>query len=99
MQHYTCDLCGRSIEGQRFSVSIEIQRHDPPTASLLPDPDHDFLHQLEDELLGLTSTSEFHLPEPSIKTMSRDLCPTCARRYERDPLSREAARRLNNSAN
>lgn len=99
MLHYTCDLCGRSIEGQRFSVSIQIQRHDPPHPPLIADDDLDLLGMIEEEIELMDSTSQFQLPEPSRKTFERDLCPSCARRYERDPLSRERTGRLNSSSN
>lgn len=99
MVHFTCDLCGRSIEGLRFSVSMEICRHDPPENQPAADPDQDSLDQIEDNLLQLETTADFHVPEPVKKQIHKDLCPTCAQRFEKDPLARDSAQRFNASSN
>lgn len=99
MVHYSCDLCGRSLDGLRFSVAIELVRHEPTESHVLPDSNHDFLDQIEDELLKLDSTSEFYVPAPVKKTIHKDLCLSCAQRFEKDPLARDVGQRFNSSAN
>lgn len=99
MVHFTCDLCGRSIEGLRFSVAIEICRHDPPENQPAADPDQDSLDQIEDNLLQLETTADFFVPEPVKKQIHKDLCPTCAQRFEKDPLARDNTQRFNASSN
>lgn len=99
MVHYSCDLCGRSIEGLRFSIAIEICRHEPLETAIAADPDQDSLDQIEDDLLKLDSTADFHVPEPVKKSIQKDLCLTCAQRFEKDPLARDIAQRFNSSSN
>lgn len=99
MVHYTCDLCGQSIEGLRFSVKIEIQRHEPAGFQVPADLDQDFLDQIEDDILKLGSTADFHLPPSSKHTQQKDLCQPCAARFEKDPLAVERSRRFKSSSN
>lgn len=99
MVHYTCDSCGRSIEGLRFSVTIEIERFEPIESGIVADPDQDSLDQIEDDLLKLDSTADFFVPDAVRKSIQKDLCHACAQRYEKDPLSRNVGQRLNTSSN
>ena len=99
MIQYTCDQCGRVISGERFSVNIEIRRSTDEGQLTAADLDQDNLQLIADEISLMDSTSEFDLPEPVSKTVRLDLCTTCTRRFEKDPLARETRKRFNISPN
>jgi DNA-directed RNA polymerase subunit RPC12/RpoP len=99
MIHYTCDQCGRVINGQRYSVNIEVRRQTSDDALTAADLDQDNLQAIAEEISLMETTSEFQLPEPAVKTTSLDLCATCTRRFEKDPLGRETRKRFNISPN
>ena len=99
MVHFTCDQCGRVIAGERYSVQIEMRRIDSEGTLTEADLDQDHLQAIADEISLMDSTSEFHLPEPVSKSIKLDLCPTCQRRFEKDPLARESRKRFNVSPN
>lgn len=99
MIQYTCDQCGRVMNGQRFSVHIEIRRSTEEAQLTAGDLDQDNLQQIADEISLMDSTSEFQLPEPVSKTVKLDLCTGCTRRFEKDPLARETRQRFKISPN
>lgn len=99
MVHHTCDQCGRVIDGERYSVQIEMRRVSSEDFLSEEDLDRDNLQAIADEISLMDSTSEFQLPVPSLRTITLDLCPACQRRFEKDPLARETRKRFNISPN
>ncbi len=99
MLHYTCDQCRRVINGQRYSVNIEVRLQQDDEALTEADLDQDHLQAIADEISLMDTTSEFQLPEPPVKSLRLDLCVTCTRRFEKDPLGRETRKRFNISPN
>lgn len=100
MLHFSCDQCGTVIGDERFAVRVELRAAHDPTAlteeDLCVDPDADPLAELALEL-----EADAFDPVPMLKrqTFAFDLCPQCADRFRRDPLGRDAARRLDFSQN
>lgn len=99
MIQYTCDQCGRVIGAQRYSVNIEIRLHQAGDSLTEADLDQDHLQRIAEEISLMDTTSEFKLPEPMVKSVRLDLCVTCTRRFEKDPLGRETHKRFNISPN
>lgn len=99
MIQYTCDQCGRVIGAQRYSVNIEIRLHQTDDALTEADLDQDHLQSIAEEISLMDTTSDFKVPEPAVKTVKLDLCVTCTRRFEKDPLARETRKRFNISPN
>lgn len=99
MKQHLCDQCRCLIDGHRFSVRIELRSHQESDTITEADLDQDNLDRIADEIDLLDSTSEFQLPTARVKSIELDLCPTCARRYEKDPLGRESRNRFPVSPN
>lgn len=99
MKQYICDQCRCLIDGHRYSVRIELQSIPEPAPITETDLDQDSLDQIADEIAMMDSTADFHLPENRTKKMALDLCPACARKYEKDPLGRESRNRFPISPN
>ena len=87
MQHFTCDLCGKSMrhgDDQRYVVKLEVYAaHDPAE---LTDADLDDDHM--EEISQVLAEAE-DLPgelAPAFKQFRYDLCPDCHTKFLRDPL-------------
>lgn len=87
MVHFTCDLCGRKVDRQRFVVKMEAFAA-PQTDALTEDDLEDsnleavaeILRDMED---GLPCT----LP-PTTRRWRFDLCQDCHVNFSRDPLAK-----------
>ena len=99
MLHFTCDLCGRSIEHERYIARVEVAPAFDPEAVSTEDLDADHLESVADSLEQLESTGDFEIEGCGPKKFRFDLCPQCWQRYSKDPLGRESLRRLNFSQN
>lgn len=100
MQHFTCDLCGKSLgsqSDQRYVVKVEVfAAHDPAE---LTDDDLDVDHMEEvSQMLSEMDQSTADLA-PAFKQFRYDLCPDCHPRFLRDPLNKEAAQKFDFSEN
>jgi hypothetical protein len=104
MVHVTCDLCGKELrpgDDHCFVVKIEVfAAHDPSeiTEADLED-DHmeavsQLLREMEDGLDDFDEDSE-----PSSQNFRFDLCLECRRKFQRDPLGKEAAQKFDFSKN
>lgn len=94
MVHVTCDLCGKDLrpgDDQRYVVKIEVfATHDPNqlTEDDLEDDHMEEISQLlSDEECGLGDPEEAASGSSHLRF---DLCPSCRKRFLKDPLSREA---------
>ncbi len=96
---FSCDLCGRVIEHERYEATIEIAPAFDPDEILEEDLDQDNLQNIADALNALEDTGEFELEDTSPKRLRFDLCPHCAGRYIKNPLGRDPLRHLNFSRN
>jgi hypothetical protein len=100
MQHFSCDLCGKSIspgDDRRYVVKVEVYAaHDPAE---LTDADLDVDHMEEiSQALAEAEDSPAELA-PAFKKFRYDLCPDCHTRFLRDPLNKEAAQKFHFSEN
>lgn len=100
MLHFSCDLCGQRLDDQRFVVKLEVYPAFDPEDFDEDDLDADHLEQIaeaiqEMEAEGKASSDD----ECGPKHFRYDLCRDCHARYVKDPLGREAFRRLNFSKN
>lgn len=98
MLHFSCDLCGQPLDDQRFVVRLEIFPAFDPDAITEADLDVDHLQTIANEIHD-TELTGVDLDITNAKSYRYDLCPRCHARYAKDPLGREALRRLNFSKN
>ena len=99
MLHFSCDLCGCQLDDRRFVVKLEAFPAFDPDQLTAADLDVDHLDQVAQQLSAADGSEEPALEECETKTFRFDLCPRCHRKYLRDPLGRDAARRLTFSKN
>lgn len=99
MLHFTCDMCGRSIEQERYVARVEVSPAFDPDEVSIEDLDADHLESVADSLAELESTGDFDADDCGPLKYRFDLCPNCWQRYTKDPLGRESPRRLNFSQN
>ena len=101
MIHFTCDRCKREIDSDlelRYTVRLEVQAMmEPSEVDVQDDRDHlleiqEVLERLDDELDESSGDSIY-------QRRRFDLCPTCYRKYMKNPLGREVAPHLNFSKN
>ncbi|MSR59830.1 MAG: hypothetical protein EXS05_19700 [Planctomycetaceae bacterium] len=98
MLHFSCDLCGQPLDDQRYVVRMEIFAAFDPETITEADLDADHLQTVADEIHEMELTGA-DLDQSNSKSYRFDLCPRCHARYAKDPLGREALRRLNFSKN
>jgi hypothetical protein len=99
MLHFSCDLCGCQLDDRRFVVKLEAFPAFDPDQLSPADLDADHLEQVAQQLEAPAASEESDADECATKTFRFDLCPRCHRKFLRDPLGRDAARRLTFSKN
>ncbi len=97
MLHFSCDLCGCSLDHQRYVVQLEAYPAFDPDELQSADLDIDHLQAVAESLEQGSTLDE--LDDGSTRQFRYDLCPGCYRKFLRDPLGREAVRRLKFSQN
>ncbi|MCY2967639.1 MAG: hypothetical protein NT069_29090 [Planctomycetota bacterium] len=98
MLHFSCDSCGQPLDDQRFVVRLEVFPAFEPAEVSEADLDVDHLQEIAAELTELEFSGD-ELEELHSQTFRYDLCPRCHSQYVKDPLRRDALRRLNFSEN
>ena len=98
MLHFSCDLCGQPLEDRRYVVRLEIFPAFDPADLSEADLDVDHLQEVAEEIHEMELTGA-ELEDCNSKSFRFDLCPRCHAKYTKDPLGREALRRLNFSEN
>ena len=100
MLHFSCDLCGGQLDEQRFVVQLEAYPAFDPDQLSPADLDSDHLQQVAHQL-DSAEHGDDGIDDDCCETkrFRFDLCPRCHRKFVRDPLGREAARRLTFSKN
>lgn len=102
MVHVTCDLCGKEIrpgEEQRYVVKIEVFAANDTGQLTEEDLDEDHMEEIS-QLLAAEESGLVPGPEESATAFRRyDLCPSCRKRFLKDPLGREAHLNLSFSEN
>ena len=99
MLYFSCDLCGCQLGDERFVVKMEVFAPFDPEEIDESDLDADHLQAVSEELQLQDLTGETHLEDVSTRKMRFDLCPACRKKFLRDPLGRDALRRLYFSEN
>ena len=99
MLHFTCDLCGQQLGDRRFVVKLEVYPAFDPEDLDESDLDADHLQEVAALIQEMESTGKSPIDDCEAKQFRYDLCPHCHRKYVKDPLGREALRRLNFSKN
>jgi hypothetical protein len=98
MLHFSCDLCGQPLDDHRYVVRLEVFPAFDPENITEADLADDHLQEVADDL-NLMELTGGQLEDCSSKTFRFDLCTRCHAKYLKDPLGREALRRLNFSEN
>ena len=98
MLHFSCDLCGCQLDDRRFVVKLEAFPAFDPDQLSPADLDADHLEQVAQQLENSAEADDDDA-DCGTKTLRFDLCPRCHRKFLRDPLGRDAARRLTFSKN
>lgn len=99
MMQFSCDLCGRVIQRERYEAKVEVAAAFDPDEITDSDLEADHLQAIAASLEELEDTGEFELEETGPRQLRFDLCSHCMRRFLKDPLGRESSRRLNFSQN
>lgn len=106
MIHFSCDLCGQPLDDRRFEVRLEIVPTFNPEHVTEDDLTEDNLQQVAEALQHAEESGNAAIPgslqdpdDCSAKAFRYDLCSGCFARYAKDPLGRDALRRLNFSKN
>lgn len=101
MIHFTCDRCKREIDPDlelRYVVRLEAQAMMEPYEVDVQD-DRDHLVEIQEILERLDDESDENVGEDIYQRRRFDMCPTCYRKYIKNPLGREAMPQLNFSKN
>lgn len=99
MLHFSCDLCGHHLDDRRYVVKLEVfPAFDPDELdeSVL---DEDNLAMVSHAIEEMEATGNTELEDIGTKNFRFDLCPRCHAKFTKDPLGRDAMRRLNFSEN
>jgi hypothetical protein len=99
MLHFSCDLCGRQLGDRRYVVKLEVFSSFDPEDLDESDLELDHLQAISEELEECELTGDDQLEDLSTQRRRYDLCPRCREKFLRDPLGRDAFRRLNFSEN
>jgi len=95
MLHFSCDLCGHQLDDRRYVVKLEVFPAFDPDELTEEELDSDHLAEVAEVIQEMEATGNMELEDHSTK----DLCPRCHQRFLKDPLGRDAMRRLNFSEN
>ncbi|MGH7127386.1 MAG: hypothetical protein ACREJB_05435 [Planctomycetaceae bacterium] len=99
MLHFSCDLCGQQLGDRRFVVKMEVYPAFDPEEIDEDDLDADHLQEIAQMIEHMEQTGQCDLDDCGTKELRYDLCPHCHQRFLKDPLGRDALRRLNFSQN
>ena len=99
MLHFSCDLCGQPLSDRRFVVKLEVYPAFDPEDFDEQDLDADHLQEVSELIQEMDVSGKSELEDCSSKGFRFDLCSHCRRMFLKDPLGRDAIRRLNFSEN
>lgn len=102
MVHFTCDLCGKDLTAAgdpRYVVKIEAYAGFDPTEITEDDLDDDHMEAVSQLLQNDEGLSSQELQAQARKGFKFDLCPTCHKKFLKDPLGRESVRTFDFSKN
>lgn len=99
MLHFTCDMCGQSLNGERYEVRVDVRPAFDPDQIDEVDLDMDHLDEIASAIDEMESTGDFELTDCGVKNFRYDLCSHCRERYAQDPLGQDSLRRVSFSQN
>lgn len=99
MLHFSCDVCGCPLDDHRYVVRMEAYPTFDPDQIDESDFDLDHLQEVAATLADEPCDGAMPVSDDATKVFRFDLCPTCYRKFVRDPLGQEALRRLKYSKN
>jgi hypothetical protein len=99
MLHFSCDLCGRQLDDHRYVVKLEVFPTFDPEAIDESDLEADHLQEVAEELDKMEDTGKKDIEDCEPRDFRFDLCSSCRCQFLKDPLGRDALRRLNFSEN
>jgi hypothetical protein len=101
MIHYTCDLCKRELDADelRYVVKLEIGAAMDPLSANEMDDDRDQLLEVQEILERLDDADDDQVGDEVFQQMRFDLCPSCCRKYRKNPLGRDLSKQFTFSKN
>jgi hypothetical protein len=97
MINFNCDMCGKPLlvdEDVRYVVKLEVFAAYDPMELVDEDLDKDHLEEMSHLIDKMEDMNEQDLEDQVYKNFRFDLCPTCRKNYVKDPLFKEARRRI-----
>jgi hypothetical protein len=97
MMHFSCDLCGKTIQpgdDQRYVVRIEAYAAQDPPLITDADLEDDHMEEISQLLRDMEDNLDSDDTDPSARAFRFDLCPKCHSRFVRDPLGKEQGHKL-----
>ena len=102
MLHFSCDICGKDLTpngAARYVVKMEAFSATDPAQLTEDDLDADHVEEMAQILSEMEDGEDGPELLPACQKMRFDLCLNCARKFLKDPLSRETASRFDFSEN
>lgn len=99
MLHFSCDGCGKPLGEDRYVIRIEAYPAFDPEQLQESDLDVDQLQEVAQALTGIDECETSPDDEHRTRQYRFDLCANCHQKFLRDPLARDAHRRLDFSSN
>lgn len=102
MLHFTCDICGKELlvdEDLRYVAKVELFAAYDPLEITEEDLEDDHMEEVSKLIEETEEFDAQELQDQVYKSFRFDLCPDCHKRFLKDPLGRESARKINFSSN
>jgi len=100
--HVTCDLCGKQVtlgEDYRYVVKIEVYAAHDPGKLTEADLDEDNMEAVSQLLRSEDEPPDPDITAPAYKNFRYDLCPSCHKKFVRDPLGKDTVQKFDFSKN
>lgn len=90
MIRYSCDLCKREMASGdlRYVVRVEVSQAFEPAADEAED-ERDYLQEVHEMLETVGNDVDFDGADDIYRQMRFDLCPSCHKKFLRNPLGRD----------
>ena len=102
MLRYSCDICHRDLDPEedlRYVVKMEVYAAFDPIACEEESDDRNHLQEIQDILEQLDDVDSDQIGADVYRQLRFDLCPSCHKKFVKNPLGREAAKLFNFSKN
>ena len=97
MINFNCDMCGKPLlvdEDVRYVVKLEVFAAYDPMELVEEDLEKDHLEEISDLIEKMEGMDDQEIEDQVYKSLRFDLCPSCQRKYIKDPLFKNARRRI-----